>query len=331
MKTRRLGGGNPDGGLEVPVIGLGCMVMPGFYGPGSEEEAIATLHRAAEIGVNFLDSSDLYGAGKNEELLGRAIAGRRDDYIIATKFGNVRTPEGKPAVDGRPEYVQQACEASLKRLNIEVIDLYYQHRVDPDTPIEDTVGAMARLVEQGKVRHIGLSEAAEDTVRRAHATYPITALQTEYSLWSRDVEAHMLPLTAELGIGFVAYSPLGRGMFGGGITGPESLAEGDRRRDHPRFQGEALAKNLKLLEPVRELAAKKGCTPAQIALAWVLARHEHVVAIPGTQRVEHLEANAAAADIGLSTAELAALDEAIPPGAAEGTRYPAAQMAVLHR
>ncbi len=327
MRTKRLGGGQ----LEVPVIGLGCMVMPGFYGPGSEAQAIATLHRAAEIGVNFLDSSDLYGAGKNEELIGRAIAGRRGDYIVATKFGNVRTPEGKPGVDGRPAYVRQACEASLKRLGIDAIDLYYQHRVDPSVPIEDTVGAMARLIEQGKVRYIGLSEAAEETLRRAHATHPITALQTEYSLWSRDVESHMLPLTAELGIGFVAYSPLGRGIFGGDVTGPESLAEGDRRRDHPRFQGENLARNLELVEPLRELAAAKGRTPAQIALAWVLSRSEHVAAIPGTRRIDHLEANAAATEISLTTEEIAGLDAAIPPGAAQGARYPAGQMAAVHR
>tara|TARA_R110002167_G_scaffold286626_1_gene491521 strand:+ start:50 stop:1033 length:984 start_codon:yes stop_codon:yes gene_type:complete len=327
MKYRQLGGS----GLQVPAVGLGCMVMPGFYGPGSEEQAIATLHRAAEIGVTMLDTSDLYGAGKNEELIGRAIAGRRDDYIIASKFGNVRTPDGKPGVDGRPEYVQQACEASLKRLNTETIDLYYQHRVDISVPIEDTVGAMARLIEQGKVRHLGLSEAAEDTVRRGHATHPIAALQTEYSLWSRDVEQHMLPLTAELGIGFVAYSPLGRGIFGGDIKGADSLAEGDRRRDHPRFQGEALERNLKLVEPVRALAERKGCTPAQIALAWLLARGEHVIAIPGTQRVGHLEANAAAADIALTAEEIAGLDAALPLGAAEGTRYPEAQMKVLHR
>ena len=327
MKTMTLGAS----ALSVPAVGLGCMVMPGFYGPGTEEQAIDTLHRAAEIGVNFLDSSDLYGAGRNEELIGRAIAGRRDDYIIATKFGNVRTPDGKPGVDGRPEYVQQACEASLRRLDIDVIDLYYQHRVDTTVPIEETVGAMARLIEQGKVCYIGLSEAAEDTLRRAHATHPITALQTEYSLWSREVENHMLPLTAELGIGFVAYSPLGRGMFGGGISGTDSLAEGDRRRDHPRFQGDNLEHNLKLLEPVKTLAVEKACTPAQIALAWVLSRAKHVVAIPGTQRIEHLEANAAAADIELSGEDIERLDLAIPIGAAAGTRYPAGQMAVIHR
>ena len=327
MKSKKLGTSD----LDLPVIGLGCMVMPGFYTPGSEADAIATLHRAAEIGVTHLDSSDLYGAGKNEELLGRAVKGRRERYIIATKFGNVRGPDGKPAINGRPDYVQQACEASLKRLDIDVIDLYYQHRVDTSVAIEETVGAMARLVEQGKVRHLGMSEAAPETLRRGHAAHPIAALQTEYSLWSRDVEAHMLPLTQELGIGFIAYSPLGRGMFGGDVTGADSLAEGDRRRDHPRFQGENLERNLKLLKPVRELAAARGCSPAQIALAWLLSRGEHVFAIPGTQRVGHLESNAAAADIELSSQEIAGLDGAIPPGAAEGTRYPAGQMAVIHR
>ena len=327
MKTRRLGKSD----IDAPVIGLGCMVLPAFYGPGSEEDAIAVLHRAAEVGVTLLDSSDLYGFGKNEELLGRALKGRRDRYIVISKFGNVRRPDGSPAVDGRPEYVQQACEASLKRLGMDVIDLYFQHRVDTTVPIEDTVGAMARLIEQGKVRHIGLSEAAPDTLKRGHATHPIAALQTEYSLWSRDAEAHMLPLTRELGIGYMAYSPLGRGIFGGQVTGPDSLAEGDRRRDHPRYQGENLARNLKLVEPVSRLAAAKGCTTAQIALAWILAKFDHVVAIPGTNKVAHLEANAAAADVILTAAEVAALVAAIPPGAAQGTRYPEGQMKVNHR
>ncbi|MBT3533234.1 MAG: aldo/keto reductase [Rhodospirillaceae bacterium] len=327
MKTKQLGSSD----LDVPVIGLGCMVLPGFYGPGSEEDAIATLHKAVEFGVNFLDSSDLYGAGENEELIGRAVAGRRDDYIIATKFGNVRTVEGKPGIDGRPEYVQQACEASLKRLGIDVIDLYYQHRVDTTVPIEDTVGAMARLIEQGKVRHLGLSEAAVETVRRAHATHPITALQSEYSLWSREVEDALVPVTAELGIGFVAYSPLGRGMFGGDITGPDSLAEGDRRRDHPRFQGENLEQNVQLVEPVRQLAAAKGVTTAQIALAWLLSRGEHIFAIPGTRRVDHLKANAAVPDIVLTADEIAGLDAEIQQDAVQGTRYPAGAMAALNR
>ncbi|MEQ9642243.1 MAG: aldo/keto reductase [Alphaproteobacteria bacterium] len=327
MRARKLG----SGGLEVPVIGLGCMPMPGFYSPGSEADAIATLHRAAEIGVTHLDTSDLYGFGKNEELLAKAIKGKRDRYVIASKFGNRRDADGKGFVDGRPEWVQEACEASLKRLGIDVIDLYYQHRVDPDTPIEDTVGAMARLVEQGKVRHLGLSEAAPDTIRRGHATHAISALQTELSLWSRDAEEHVLPLTGELGIGFVAYSPLGRGIFGGDIKSADDLKDGDRRRDHPRFQGDNLANNLRLLEPVRTIAKKRGAKPAQIALAWVLAQGDNIVAIPGTQRVEHLESNAAAADIGLTDQELAVLNEALPAGAAAGTRYPEAQMRALHR
>ncbi len=326
MKTKRLG--NSD--LEVSAIGLGCMVMPGFYAPGEEAESIATIHHAAEIGINFLDTSDAYGMGKNEELVARAVAGRRDDYVIATKFGNIRLPDGKLGANGRPEYVTQACEASLRRLRIDVIDLYYQHRVDLTVPIEDTVGAMSRLIEQGKVRCLGLSEAAPDTVKRAHATYPISALQTEYSLWTRDAESDVLPLCAELGVTYVAYSPLGRGIFSGAITGPNSLAEGDRRREHPRFQEANLQANLKLVEPVRELAAAKGCSPAQIALAWVLSRGEHVVPIPGTRHADHLQSNAGALDIILGLEELAFLDEAISPGAASGTRYPAGGMKMLH-
>jgi aryl-alcohol dehydrogenase-like predicted oxidoreductase len=324
MKRRRLGT------LEVPAIGLGCMVMPGFYFPGSEEESIATLRRAAEIGVNFIDTADAYGNGRNEELVGRAIRGRRGDYIIATKFGNVWQPNADYGVDGRPEYVAAACEASLRRLGVETIDLYYQHRVDPRVPIEDTVGAMKRLVAQGKVRHLGLSEASAQTIRRAHAVHPIAALQTEYSLWTRDAEAEVLPLCRELGIGYVAYSPLGRGLFGGAITGPESLAEGDRRRAHPRFQDANLRANVALLEPVQRIAARRGCTPAQVALAWLLAKGEHIVPIPGTRRVDHLEANAAAVDIALAPEDLAALDAACPPGAAQGARYPAGAMAKLN-
>ncbi len=324
MKKRRLGT------LEVPAIGLGCMVMPGFYLPGSEEQSLATLRRAAEIGCNFLDTSDLYGNGANEKLLARALKGRRDDYIVATKFGNVRRPDGTPDVDGRPEYVARACERSLERLGIDWIDLYYQHRVDDKVPIEDTVGAMKRLVEQGKVRHLGLSEAAPQTIRRAHRVHPIAALQTEYSLWTRDVETEILPLCRELGIGFVAYSPLGRGVFGGEISGAQSLPEGDRRRDHPRFQSDNLRANLALVEPVRRVAQAKGCTPAQVALAWLLARGKDIVPIPGTRRIEHLEANVAAADITLSAGELAQLEAACLPGAARGTRYPAAQMKRLN-
>jgi aryl-alcohol dehydrogenase-like predicted oxidoreductase len=310
MKKRELGK------LEVPAIGFGCMVLPGFYFAGSEEQAIATLHRAADVGVNFLDTADVYGNGKNEELVGRALKGRRDRYLIATKFGNVWKPNVDFDVDGRPEYVLEACEASLKRLGIDTIDLYYQHRVDPRVPIEDTVGAMKRLVEQGKVRYIGLSEAAPATLRRAHQVHPISALQTEYSLWTRDAEAEILPLCRELGIGYVAYSPLGRGIFGGEIKGADSLAENDRRKAHPRFQGDNLASNVRLAQAVAALAAKKGCSPAQLALAWLLSRGENIVPIPGTRRIDHLEANAAAVDLVLS--------------AAERTRYPAGAMAKLN-
>ena len=324
MKKRKLGS------LEVPAIGFGCMVLPGFYFPGSEEQAIATLRRAADIGVNFLDTADVYGNGKNEELVGRAIAGRRDDYLIATKFGNVLAPGADGAIDGRPQYVIEACEASLKRLGIETIDLYYQHRVDPRVPIEDTVGAMARLVEQGKVRHLGLSEAAPQTIRRAHKVHPIAALQTEYSLWTRDAESEILPLCRELGIGYVAYSPLGRGIFGGEIRGAGSLAENDRRKAHPRFQGENLAANIRLAAAVDAIAASKGCSPAQLALAWLLARGKDIVPIPGTRRADHLEANAAATGIALSTADIAALESACPPGAARGMRYPAGAMGKLN-
>jgi len=322
MDQRRLGS------LEVPAIGFGCMVLPGFYLPGSEEQAIATLRRAADIGVNFLDTADVYGNGKNEELVGRAIAGRRKDYLIATKFGNVLGAEG--VIDGSPQYVMGACEASLKRLGIETIDLYYQHRVDPRVPIEDTVGAMARLVEQGKVRYLGLSEAAPQTLRRAHKVHPISALQTEYSLWSRDAEAEILPACRELGVGYVAYSPLGRGIFGGEIRGAENLAENDRRKAHPRFQGENLAANVKLGAAVDAMAQAKGVSAAQLALAWLLAKGGDIVPIPGTRRIDHLEANAAATRIALSAADIAALEAACPPGAAKGTRYPAAAMTKLN-
>jgi len=324
MKKRKLGA------LEVPAIGFGCMVLPGFYFAGSDEQAIATLRRAAEIGVNFLDTADAYGAGKNEELVGRAIKGQRERYIIATKFGNVWKPGLDYDVCGRPDYVAQACDESLKRLGIERIDLYYQHRVDPKVPIEETVGAMARLVEQGKVRYLGLSEASPQTIRRAHKVHPITALQTEYSLWTREAEAEILPLCRELGIGYVAYSPLGRGIFGGEIRGADSLAENDRRKAHPRFQGENLAANVRLAEAVAAAAQRKGCSPAQLALAWLLHRGDDIVPIPGTRRADHLEANAAAADIALSAGELATLDAACPIGAAKGTRYPAGAMSKLN-
>lgn len=324
MQKRKLGS------LEVPALGFGCMVLPGFYLPGSEEQAIATLHRAAEIGVNFLDTADVYGNGKNEELVGRAIAGRRKDYLIATKFGQVFKPGAGNDIDGRPEYVVEACEASLKRLGIETIDLYYQHRVDARVPIEDTVGAMAKLVKQGKVRYIGLSEAAPQTIRRAHKVHPLSALQTEYSLWTRDAEAEILPLCRELGIGYVAYSPLGRGIFGGEISGAESLAENDRRKAHPRFQGENLAANVKLAAAVHAMAKGKDCSPAQLALAWLLAKGDDIVPIPGTRRVDHLEANAAATGIALSAADIAALEAVCPVGAAQGTRYPAGAMGKLN-
>ncbi len=318
MRTRRLG----KSPLQVSAIGLGCMTMTGLYGAGDGAEATATIHRAAELGIGFLDTSDAYANGKNEDFVGRAIAGRRDDYTVVTKFGNIRHPDGRRGVDGRPEHVFAACEASLRRLRIDVIDLYFQHRVDPDTPIAETVGAMARLVAQGKVRHLGLSEAAPATIRRAHAEHPIAAVQTEYSLWSRDVEAEVLPTCRKLGIGFVAYAPLGRGFLTGSIDSLDRLEEADRRRDHPRFQAENLARNQALLQPIRELAVAKGCAPAQIALAWVLAKGGDIVPIPGTKHRKYLEANAAAVEIELAADEVAGLDRAIPPGVTHGTRYP---------
>jgi aryl-alcohol dehydrogenase-like predicted oxidoreductase len=321
MKKRKLGT------LDVPAVGFGCMVLPGFYLPGSEEQAIATLRHAADIGVNFLDTADVYGNGRNEELVGRAIAGRRSEYLVATKFGNVLGSDG--AIDGRPEYVAACCEASLKRLGIDAIDLYYQHRVDPRVPIEETVGAMAKLVAQGKVRHIGLSEAAPQTIRRAHKVHPITALQTEYSLWSRDAEAELLPLCRELGIGYVAYSPLGRGIFGGEIRGAESLAENDRRKAHPRFQGENLAANVKLAAAVDAMAKGKGISAAQLALAWLLAKGDDILPIPGTTRLDHLEENAAAANIALPGDIVTQLDALINERTVTGPRYNAATQAEI--
>jgi aryl-alcohol dehydrogenase-like predicted oxidoreductase len=317
VKRRFLG----KSGLEVSGIGLGCMGMSSTYGDPDEGEAIATLHRAIELGVDFLDTSDMYGNGQNEELIGRAIAGRRDRVVLATKFGNIRRPDGTMDVDGRPEYAAQACEASLRRLRVPSVDLYYLHRVDPSLPIEETVGAMARLVEQGKVRFLGLSEAAPATIRRAHAIHPIVALQTEYSLWTRDAETEILPTCRELGIGYVAYSPLGRGFLGGKIRGEEALAPSDRRRQMPRFQSENLARNLRLLQTLEALAAARGCTPAQIALAWVLAQGEDIVPIPGTKRRGYLEENAGAVEIELRAEELARLDRSFPPGVAAGGRY----------
>jgi aryl-alcohol dehydrogenase-like predicted oxidoreductase len=327
MDTRALG----TQGLVVPAEGLGCMGMSEFYGTGDEAEAIATIRHALELGVNFLDTADVYGPHTNERLVGEAIAGRRGDVILATKFGIVRDPENPEArgVNGRPEYVHRSCDASLRRLGVEHVDLYYQHRVDPDVPIEETVGAMAELVDAGKVRFLGLSEAAPETIRRAHQVHPISALQTEYSLWTRDPEDGILQTVRELGIGFVAYSPLGRGFLTGQITSPEDFEADDFRRHNPRFQGENFVKNLELVDRVRSLAAEKDCTPGQLALAWVLAQGDDVVAIPGTKRRAYLEENVEAAEISLSESELAAIDEAAPRGAASGDRYP--DMSVIGR
>jgi len=326
VKTRRLG----TQGLETSALGLGCMGMSEFYGTADEGEAIATIHRALELGVNFLDTADAYGPFKNERLVGRAIKGRRDEVVLATKFGNVRTEQGERlGIRGDREYVLSACDASLERLGTDHIDVYYQHRVDPNTPIEETVGAMAELVEQGKVRYLGLSEAASETIRRAHAVHPISALQTEYSLWSRDVEDQILPAIRELRIGLVAYSPLGRGFLSGRIRSADDLEEGDFRRDNPRFQGENFQKNLELVERVEELAAAKGCTAAQIALAWVLAQGEDIVPIPGTTRVRKLEANVAVLDVELTDEDLRDLEAVFPKGAAAGDRY--ADMSPINR
>ncbi len=324
MKTRTLG----QDGLLVSEIGLGCMGMSDFYGPVDEQRNLATLDRAFELGVNFLDTADMYGPFTNERLVGRAVRSRRrDDIVLATKFAIMRADDGSVlGISGKPDYVKKACEASLQRLGVDHIDLYYQHRVDPEVPIEDTVGAMAQLVEAGKVRFIGLSEAAPKTIRRAHAVHPIAALQTEYSLWSRDPEDEILATTRELGIGFVAYSPLGRGFLTGRFRSFEDLPEGDWRRLNPRFEGDNFEKNLQLADRIREIAAAKGVSAAQLALAWVLARGEDVVPIPGTTRPENLEANVAATDIGLSDDELAQIDEAAPKGTAAGLRYPEAAL-----
>jgi aryl-alcohol dehydrogenase-like predicted oxidoreductase len=328
MQKRRLG----NQGLEVSAVGLGCMGMSDFYGRRDEAEAVATIQRALDLGVDFLDTADMYGVGRNEELVGRAIEGRRDEVVLATKFGNVRAADGRPlGVNGKPDYVRSACEASLRRLGVEVIDLYYQHRVDPDTPIEDTVGAMAELVRQGKVKHLGLSEAAPATIRRAHAVHPIAALQTEYSLWSRDPEDEILPTVRELGIGFVPYSPLGRGFLTGQIRRPEDLDADDWRRQAPRFQGENFQRNLDLVTRIEAIARRKRCTPGQLALAWVLARGEDIVPVPGTKRRAYLEENIGAARIELTLGDLAEIDEAMPAGVAAGERYAEVGMRTLDR
>jgi aryl-alcohol dehydrogenase-like predicted oxidoreductase len=327
MQKRKLG----KAGLEVSVVGLGCMGMSDFYVPGSEQEGIETIHHALDRGITFLDTADAYGPFKNERLVGRALEGRRDGVVLATKFGNERSEDGKfIGINGRPEYVRRACDGSLQRLGVDVIDLYYQHRVDRQVPIEETVGAMADLVRAGKVRHLGLSEASPATIRRAHATHPIAALQTEYSLWTRDPEDEIFPTIRELGIGFVAYSPLGRGFLTGRFRQAADFAQGDFRQTNPRMAGENLAKNAALVERVREIATEKRVTPGQMALAWVLAQGSDIVPIPGTTKRKHLDENIAAVDIVLEPADLAALDAAVPRGAAAGNRYAEAGMKTIN-
>lgn len=328
MEFRELGRNGP----EVSAIGLGCMAMSEFYGPHDDEQSVNTIRRALDLGVNFLDTADVYGRGHNEELVGRAIRGRRNRVILASKFGIVRSadPEAR-GVSGHPKYVKACCDASLKRLGVDTIDVYYQHRVDPQVPIEDTVGAMAELVQAGKVRFLGLSEAGAETLRRAAAVHPITALQSEYSLWTRDVEQEILKTCRELGVGFVAYSPLGRGFLAGQVRRLEDLAENDWRRFNPRFARENFSRNLALVQQLEEFAAGKGCTSAQVALAWLLARGKDIIPIPGTRRIQRLEENIRALEVQLTPGDMQRLDELFPPGAAAGTRYPEAMMALLNK
>ncbi len=328
MNYKKLG--NSD--IQISAIGLGCMGMSEFYGKGDDAESISVIHEAVNNGVNFLDTADMYGVGKNEELVGKAIKDIRNKVVLATKFGNVRGADGSfLGVNGKPEYVKHCCENSLKRLNTDVIDLYYQHRVDPNTPIEETVGAMSELVKEGKVRYIGLSEAAPDTIKRAFKIHPISALQTEYSLWTRDPESEHLELCRQLGITFVAYSPIGRGFLSGRFKSGSDIPEDDYRRAHPRFTGENLEHNLKIVAVVEEIAKSKNCAPAQIAIAWVMAQRDFIVPIPGTKRLKYLNENIKAADIALSVDELRTIADSIPPGMTKGQRYPGQAMNALNR